>query len=109
MKSWIAWVYVAGPFTEGNVNHNIRTAIEAGDILWHAGFFPYIPHLNYTSDLVSPKTYDTWMEIDEVEFLKCDYLLSLPGKSPVSDQEIRVAGENNIPVFNSLEELLCYK
>lgn len=40
----IARVYVAGPYTNGDVAVNVRTAYEAADRLADLGFAPFVPH-----------------------------------------------------------------
>lgn len=99
-------VYVAGPYTKGDVAVNVKNAIDAGSQLADAGFAPMIPHLSHFWHLVSPRPYDYWIALD-LEFLPfCDYLLRIPGESSGADNEVAVAESLGIPVFFSVESLL---
>lgn len=101
-------VYVAGPYTQGNVSENVRAAINAGDHLLGCGFAPYVPHLTHFWHLTSPHSYETWLELDLCWLAKCDALLRLPGESPGADQEVQFAVQNDIPVFHSLSTLVTH-
>lgn len=37
-------VYIAGPYTKGDVVENVRAAVFAGDEVFEAGHSPYVPH-----------------------------------------------------------------
>lgn len=37
-------IYVAGPYTKGDVEANVARAIEAGDVVAYHGMTPFIPH-----------------------------------------------------------------
>jgi hypothetical protein len=81
-------VYVAGPYSKGDVVLNVRNAIAAADTLLAAGHTPFIPHLTHLWHLVSPKTYEEWLAID-LDWLKCcDALVRLPGESSGADREV---------------------
>ena len=47
-------VYVAGPYTGGDTNENVRNAVEAGQKLFDAGFIPFVPHLYHHWDALLP-------------------------------------------------------
>ena len=98
-------VYIAGPYTKGDVAVNIHTAIDYASRLMEAGFVPYIPHLTHFWHLVAPRDYEDWLEYD-LEWLKsCDCLLRIPGESNGADLEAEYASEHGIPVYTSLEKL----
>ncbi len=99
-------VYVAGPYTKGDVAVNVRNAIAAANELLDAGFYPYLPHLTHFWHLVCPREYEDWMRLD-LEFLpQCEALLRLPGESSGADREVDHAMTLGIPVFLSMSDLL---
>lgn len=100
-------VYIAGPYTKGDVAVNVRKAINAGNTLIDLGFAPYVPHLTHFIHMIHPRAYETWINLDETWVLSCDCLLRLPGESKGAESEVRLALENNIPVYISIEELVA--
>ena len=101
-------VYVAGPYTNGDVAQNVRQAIDAGDTLFSLGFYPYIPHLTHFWHLIYPRKIGDWLRLD-LGFLEvCQALLRLGGKSRGADIEEARARELGLRVFYSLEALAAY-
>jgi len=101
-------VYIAGPYTNGDVEQNVEAAIVAADKLAQAGFLPYVPHLSHYWHLRFPHDYEFWME-RVIEWLKkCDYVLRLPGDSPGADRETELAIRFGKMVFFSIGHLLEY-
>ncbi len=99
------WVYVAAPYTKGDVVENVRAAVLAGQALWERGYFPYIPHLTHFQHMICPQPYEHWLEFDLYPLLKCDILLRLPGESSGADKEVAVADEHLIEVVYGIDEL----
>lgn len=93
------YIYIAGPYTKGDVVINTRNAIMAGNEIADAGHFPFIPHLTMFWHIVCPQEYKFWLDQDIGWLLKCDYLVRLPGESSGADGEMIVAKNNGIPVF----------
>ena len=99
-------VYIAGPYTKGDVAVNVKNALKTATMLLGNGFIPYVPHLTHFWHLVFPLAYDKWLEYDN-EFLRlCDFLLRIPGESNGADKEEDFAKSLNIPVCYNLTELL---
>jgi len=98
-------VYVAGPITLGNQIMNVRTAVMVGTQLLDMGFAPYVPHLNFIWDFLTPRHYETWLALDKEWIKVCDALLRLPGESEGADREVQLANDLGIPVYYSIEEL----
>lgn len=92
-------VYVAGPYTKGDVAINVRHAIEAGDRLWARGFVPFIPHFTHFWHMMFPKPYEAWTSYDLQWLPCCTCLLRLPGDSLGADNEVSRAKQLGIPVF----------
>lgn len=100
------YVYIAGPYTRGDVIVNVRAAIEAADEVARAGFIPYLPHTTALWHLVCPHDVDFWYAYDLEWLQKCDALLRLPGDSTGADNEVAFAQEHEIPVFHRLHDLV---
>lgn len=100
-----ACVYIAGPYTHGDVAFNIRAAVEAAEAITAHGHTPYVPHLTHLWHLISPHDVEFWYSYDIVWLLKCNALLRLPGFSKGSDTEVGIAFDAGIPVAYSLPEL----
>lgn len=99
-------VYVAGPYTRGDVAVNVREAIKAGTALLAMGYTPFIPHLTHFWHLVDPHPYETWLAVD-LEWLRvCDCVLRLPGESSGADKECAEAERLDLPVFADIAALV---
>ena len=100
-------VYIAGPmYSSGDMDNNIRMALEAATRLRRAGFLPFIPHLYFFWNLMSPQPRDHWMGLDLDWVRDCDCLLQLPGYSEGATIEVEVAIKNQIPVYDNIDELI---
>lgn len=101
-------IYIAGPYTKGDVAMNVKEAINVADHVLRFNMIPYIPHLTHFWHLTSPKRYEEWLEYDNVFLLKCDAVLRIPGESNGADKEVALATGNKIPVFYTFNELVRY-
>lgn len=101
-------VYVAGPYTKGDVAVNVRNAMEAGIQLLEAGHQPYVPHLTHFLHMHKPQPYVVWTELDNAYLPYCEAMICLPGESTGADAEVVLAHSLHIPVFNSVEQFLHY-
>lgn len=101
-------VYIAGPYTQGRVEDNVRNAVMAAEMLLNAGHHPYVPHLNHLWHLITPHTYETWLELDMVYLAQCEALVRIKGESPGADREIVFARTHNIPIFYGVENFLDF-
>lgn len=99
-------VYVAGPYTKGDQILNVRRVLKAADKVLDAGHTPFVPHLYHFWHLLSPKPYETWMELDQTWLLECDVMIRLSGDSDGSDTERKVATDIDMPVYTSVAEFL---
>ena len=98
-------IFVAAPYTKGDVAKNVRRAIDAGQILIENGYHPFVPHLFHFWHLIHPGSYEQWTEIDLIYLTESDAMLHLLGESSGADNEVIIAGENDIPVFETVEHL----
>jgi len=99
-------VYVAGPYTSGDVAVNVRRAITTGDWLFSLGCIPFVPHFSHFSHLILPRPYEDWMEIDLAWLPCCHALFRMSGDSPGADRECSQATDRGIPVLRTREELV---
>ena len=98
-------VYIAGPYTKGNVESNVRDAIIAAEKVSNLGHTPYIPHLTYFWHLTFPHSIDFWYKYDMQFLILCSCILRLSGDSIGADNEVIFAKGINMPVYYSIESL----
>ena len=118
-------IYIAGPISRGDLEHNINQAIEALKSLAMAGFAPWCPQLSCFSsgaftDAASGQVYarattdgcglahSHWIKIDLTFVERSDAVLRLFGESVGADAEVEHARGRGIPVFNSIDEVLSW-
>lgn len=100
-------VYLSGPITKGDRNHNFFQACDAERRLMLAGFAP----LNPMRSMVLPFAWQEdmphglWLEVDFAWVEVADVVLRLPGESLGADQECAFAAALGIPVLESMESL----
>jgi len=98
-------VYIAAPYTNGDVAINVRKAITAGEAVSQMGLIPYIPHLTHFWHLIHPHEAEFWYEYDLHWLECCDCLLRLPGKSVGADTETQRMINQGKKVFLDLRSL----
>lgn len=99
-------IYIASPYSIGDVGKNVRTQIEAANKLMDMGHNPFVPLLAHFQHVVLPRTYEDWLRHDLVWLPCCDCVLRLPGESNGADIEVQKAKELGIKVYYSIEEIL---
>lgn len=80
-------VYIASPYTIGDVAVNVRNAIIMADYLANLDVHPKCPLLTHFWHLVTPRPYSFWLAYDLVEMMECDVLIRIAGESNGADQE----------------------
>lgn len=103
-------VYIAGPYTKGDVAANVARAILAADTLISLDFVPYTPHLSHFMHMMHPRSYDFWLDYDAEWLRMCDALFRLSGESEGSDKEVKLAQSMNMPVFyeQQLDDMILH-
>lgn len=100
-------VYVAGPYTKPDPVSNTRAALDEATILLDSGLVaPIVPHLSLHWDLVHPRPYEDWLQLDLDIIRRCHAVYRLPGASAGADREVSWAGCLMLPVFRRREALL---
>lgn len=101
-------VYIASPYTIGDVGQNVSKHLHVADTLIAHGFCPIAPLLFHYLHIIHPRKYEEWMAIDFELLTRCDVVLRLPGESKGVDKEIEVAKELGKPVVTDIPELLQF-
>jgi len=99
-------VYIASPYTKGDVAINVKTQLDTVDILMNYGFAPFAPLYSHFQHMAHPRNYEDWLKVDLVWLESCDIILRLPGESSGADIEVKHALYLKKPVVYSIEELL---
>lgn len=107
MRPYKPLVYVAGPFTSPSPSRNTNRMLQLGVKLIDENVItPFIPHLSFLWDVVTPQDYDWWLDYDLDVIRRCDGLLRVDGESPGADRDVAFAASVRKPVFMSIEH--CY-
>jgi hypothetical protein len=101
-------VYIASPYTKGDVATNVRAQMDAFAMLMDAGLAPYAPLLSHFQHLVHPRDYRLWLEFDRTWVETCDAFLRLPGESHGADTERGWALGCGKPIFFSVSEVVAW-
>ena len=98
-------IYVAGPYTKGDVAINVRNAFEIAEELSKLGFAPFVPHYTHFWHMLFPHEYKFWLTLDKEFLACCDCLYRIEGDSTGADIEVEHAELLGIPVFYNFDEL----
>ena len=99
-------IYIAAPYTRGDVAVNINKVFKVADRLVARGHLPYIPHWTHFWHLISPKEYSFWTAYDKTFILYwAEALLRLDGESLGADIEVLLARESFIPIYYNEENI----
>lgn len=101
-------IYVAGPYTKGDVALNVRSAMAAANELYDAGFCPFIPHLSHFQHMLFPRPYEHWIKIDLEWLSLMDALLRLPGESSGAESEVNHAKELHMSIFYDVASVVRF-
>ena len=99
-------VYIASPYTLGDVAINVKMQIDVANQLINYGFAPFVPLLSHFQHLIHPRDYQDWVKLDMEWIASCDVMLRLPGESKGADAEVKLAEQLDIPVFYHIYDLL---
>lgn len=98
-------VYIASPYSIGDVCANVRESMDCFDQLMNAGFAPYAPLMSHFQNIVHHRPYQEWIEHDLQWVLAADVVLRLPGESKGADGEVSYAEACGIPVVYTINAL----
>ena len=100
------WVYIASPYTHGDVAVNVKNQMDTFIKLRENGFVPIAPLMCHFIHISHPRDYDFWFDTAVDWLLKCDFLVRLKGESAGADKEELIAKENDIKIYYGIDELL---
>jgi len=99
-------IYIAGPYTKGDVAVNVNKAIQAADKLIAKGHLPYVPHLTHFWHIVSPKPYDFWIFLDSTIVRHwAEAILRLEGVSSGADNEMDIARSIGLTTYYDIDDI----
>lgn len=98
-------VYIASPYTKGDVAVNVKRQIDMADELMTLGYAPFVPLYSHFQHMAHPRPYTDWVEIDLEWVPVCDVLLRLDGESSGADGEVAFALDCGVSVVYSVAEL----
>lgn len=101
-------VYVASPYTIGDVAVNVKRQMDITNELYKYGFNVFWPLHSHFQHIVYPMPYEHWTKIDLDWIDACDCLLRLDGESKGADSECEYAFDKGVLVFYSIDKLLRY-
>lgn len=93
-------IYIAGPYTKGDVAQNVANAIHVANHLLDQGCVPFVPHLTHFWHLIHPRPYEDWLGYDLVWLEQCDTLVRIDGDSNGANKEEERMRELERPVFH---------
>lgn len=99
-------VYIASPYTKGDVAVNVKRQLDMADELMTLGYAPFAPLYSHFQHMAHPRPYQDWIDIDLEWVTACDVLLRLEGESSGADGEEAFAHGRGIPVVHSVQGLL---
>jgi hypothetical protein len=105
-KRYYKRVYLASPYTLGDVAVNVRKQMEMANLLIDLGYLPFVPLLYHFQHMFFPRAYEEWLAIDKEWVTVCDCVLRLEGESKGADGEVALANDKKIPVFYSINDLV---
>jgi hypothetical protein len=98
-------IYIASPYTKGDVAANVAVQIEAAHRLLDAGLCPIAPLLSHYLHIARQRPYQDWTAMDMELVKRSDVVLRLPGESSGADAEVALARSLGLPVAFSFGEL----
>ncbi len=101
-------VYIASPYTKGDVAVNVKRQLDCADELMTLGFAPFAPLYSHFQHMAHPRPYEEWLRIDLEWITVCQCLLRLDGESSGADNEVQFAYGRNMPVFYSIAALTTF-
>lgn len=99
-------IYVAGPYSKGDVAQNVATVLRVAEHVWLRGDVPFVPHLTHFWHFAHPHPYQAWLELDTEWLKQCEGFLRVPGESAGADREEAIAKKLGLRIWHGLTEYL---
>ena len=100
------YIYIAGPYSQGNTMDNIQKACLVAEILADSDYVPFVPHLMAFMHLQGQRPEGYWKAIGLAWVDRCDAVFRMEGESPGADAECQRALEQGKAVHYTLKGLL---
>lgn len=98
-------IYIAAPYKTGDVEQNLKNALQTASMLIDEGYLVYCPQFINQVESFSPKPYSVITALNASFIKHCDAVLRLPGESVTADSNVDLAKTLNIPVYLGFAEL----
>lgn len=102
-------VYIASPYTHGDVEMNVIRHMNAADRVMDMGFCAIAPLLSYFQEKQHPRSWEEWMKQSVEKLRRSDILLRLSGYSRGADLEEEIAAKLKIPRVYNYDDLIDYE
>jgi hypothetical protein len=79
------WIYIASPYTRGDVAINVRAQMEAFDAILAMVAIPIAPLFSHFQHMFKPRPYEDWIELDLEIVKRCDACIRLEAVAERSD------------------------
>ena len=99
-------IYIASPYTKGDVAANVCLQIEAAHTIMDMGHCPVAPLLSHYLHIHRQRHYQDWIDIDLALIPKMDIVLRLGVESSGADGEVALANRLGVPVAFGWGELI---
>lgn len=99
-------VYIASPYTKGDVAVNVKRQIDCAEELMNLGFLTFVPLYFHFQHMAHPRPYDYWTKVDLEWIRVCNVVLRLEGESEGADKEVEFAKSIGVEVVYNIEELI---
>ena len=100
------FIYIASPYTVGDVAVNVRRSLDVANALAGAGYVVFAPLLTHFWHMIHPRPWEFWVAQDLAWIERCDAVVRLSGESKGADAEVDRARELGLPVYFGTSELL---
>ena len=101
-------IYIASPYTKGDVAENVRIQMDAAHRIMDAGHCPIAPNLSHFLHMHRARPYEDWMKIDFELINRADLVLRLDGASAGADREVNHANRIGVKVIFGWDSLWLY-
>jgi hypothetical protein len=101
-------VYIASPYTKGDMAINVRTSFEMASVIRNYGMMPIAPLRSHFEHMMFPKPVEKWLSEDMYYIDWCDIVLRMDGESFGADFEVYYAVNRNKIVCSNVAEAVTW-
>jgi hypothetical protein len=93
------FVYLACPYTKGNVIENVRRSMRLFEHVANYGLLPFNPLLSHFQNEAYERDYQWWINYDLEILKRCSAIIRLSGESKGADLEVAFATIAEMPIY----------